>query len=452
MRRENAADPDNADAGREPSEGAVHRALGWLDTGLTRLGLHGPFSRDLLLGVFVSLVSVVLLSWLVSLAAAEGTPFTPAAVVVLGALACAQSLVLCVRRRAPLVCLAAVVATQVGIIALLPSDASFQGLAPLIAAYTCGTLLSLRKLSWALVTVVAVQGVFGWVFALPPFTALSPPAQVPDVALAAASGALSAALNFVVLGFVGNHVALRRRMERLERLRVIEAHKERTNAAIRGERTRMARELHDIAAHHLSGMVVQAGAAEKLAARGDPAVAETVGWIRVQGREALGNLRMVAGALRDSGEHRAGADGSAAGGPVADGAPVPGLAMLDRLVAGERALGSEVALEYTGSAHQLPPAADVMFYRVAQEALANARDHAWGSRVRVVLEYRESEVELAVDNGPGAERKEAEQSTEEPRGMGLLGMKERADLIGATLEAGPTNPAGWRVRLTLPCR
>ncbi len=193
-------------------------------------------------------------------------------------------------------------------------------------------------------------------------------------------------------------------------------------------------------------MVVQAGAAEKLADRDAPALAPTLGWIRRQGKETLENLRMVVGALRDPGEFPGGGRGEVAG---ESDAPVPGMAVLDRLVETERELGVEVVLERTGPDLELPPVADVMFYRVAQEALANARDHAWGAPVRVELARGEREVELRVDNDPGVEREERAKAS---RGLGLIGMRERADLVGATLETGTTETGGWSVRLVLPLR
>ncbi|MBB4929505.1 signal transduction histidine kinase [Lipingzhangella halophila] len=446
MTRADSAGPEDANAGwgHESSGGPSTRLLLPLDTGLTRLGIRGPFRRDLALGVFVALVSLGILVSLQTVAWSVGMEFAPTSLAVLAVLTCAQSLVLCVRRSRPLLCLSAVVAAQVGILALLPADVAFQGLASFFAAYTCGAVLSLRRLLWVMAAVVALLGVCGVVFALPPFTALSPPVEVGDPLIAGIGRALSAVFSYGVVGFIGSDVATRRRFARLERLREAEAQRERTNSAIRAERTRMARELHDIAAHHLSGMVVQAGAAEQLIGRDDRAAAEMTAWVRSQGKETLDSLRMVVGTLREPGEHPPGTSEADEG--EAEGAPVPGIAVLDRLVAGERALGSEVTLERTGGAYDLPPVADVTFYRVAQEALANARDHAWGARVRVELDYRESEVVLQVENEPGVERAE---SPADSRGMGLAGMKERAELIGAVLEAGLTDSGGWRVRLTL---
>lgn len=175
MRRENPAGPEGAEGERNPFAGPVPRLLERFDAGLTRVGLRGPFSRDLLLGVFVALVSASLFYSVVVLARAEGTPLAPTEAAVLAALVVAQSMALCVRRRNPLLCLSLVVAAQVGIIALLPADTAFQSLASFFVAYTCGTVLTLRRLTWVLVAVALVLGAFGAVFALPPFVPSAPP-------------------------------------------------------------------------------------------------------------------------------------------------------------------------------------------------------------------------------------------------------------------------------------
>ncbi|MBB4929507.1 signal transduction histidine kinase [Lipingzhangella halophila] len=437
---------EDSETGRahEPSRAPTACPVALLTAGLTRLGLSGPVSRDILLAVLATLVSVSTLVVLNLVARAEGAEFAPATMTALTVLTCAQSLVLCVRRRSPLLCLSIVVLTQVAVLALLPADVAFQGVAPFIAAYTCATILAPRRLVWVLLAATVVHTAGGLAFASFPL-ASGTPLLAHDFLGIAAAQALSAVFSYGVVGFIGSDVATRRRFARLERLREAEAQRERTNSAIRAERTRMARELHDIAAHHLSGMVVQAGAAEQLIGRDDRAAAEMTAWVRSQGKETLDSLRMVVGTLREPGEHPPGTSEADEG--EAEGAPVPGIAVLDRLVAGERALGSEVTLERTGGAYDLPPVADVTFYRVAQEALANARDHAWGARVRVELDYRESEVVLQVENEPGVERAE---SPADSRGMGLVGMRERAYLIGAVLETGPTDSGGWHIRLTLP--
>jgi signal transduction histidine kinase len=125
---------------------------------------------------------------------------------------------------------------------------------------------------------------------------------------------------------------------------------------------------------------------------------------------------------------------------------VPGLSVLDRLVQTARELGTPVDLVRDGEPRDLPPIADISFYRVTQEALSNVRDHAPGAPARVVLRYRDSEVSLEVVN----EARPAPDRPRAGRGFGLAGMRERAQLIGATFEAGPTPSGGWQVSLSLP--
>ncbi|MDA8371103.1 MAG: histidine kinase [Nocardiopsaceae bacterium] len=442
-----------AGKGNGPSGAPTARLLALIDTVLDRLGLCGPFARDCLLAVLTALVSLCML-WVILdvVARAEGTTFAPAAAASLAVLTGAQSLVLCVRRRNPLLCLSAVVSTQVAIIAFLPTDSSFQGLAPFIAGYTCGSRLHPRRLPWVLAAATVCHTIGGLLLSSAPFIPSPPPATVDDPLLAGTGLAGTAVLSYVAAALVGNYVATRRDLIHMVQLRAteaIEAQRERANGAIRAERTRMARELHDIAAHHLSGMVIQAAAAERLVGRDEQAAREAVAWIRSQGKETLRDLRLVVNALRGPGEHAHAMGGALHhnGESQMDGAPVPGIAVLDRLVADERALGASIDLVRSGKPYDLPPVADVTFYRVAQEALSNAREHALGAQVDVALHHGESEVVLQVENRPGAER---ERAGHDLRGVGLIGMRERAQLIGAVLDAGPSESGGWRVRLTLP--
>jgi len=431
------------------------RAVERLDTALDRLGLRTPAARDRALAVLMVLVSSGMLWAFVRLLAEEdGIRLPPTATALLGVLVYTQSLALCVRRSRPVLCLAVMALTHLGTVALLPPHVTAQSLAPFIAAYTCGTLLPPRRLLRCITAVVVLLGLSGAAVAgTLPGVLLDPEAA--GVArhwtlqehLLLVGGQLIVALAvYAGPALVGAHVATRRRYTGLVRLRAAEAverQRERAAGAVMAERARMARELHDIAAHHLSGMVVQAGAAERLIGRDDPAAREATAWIRSQGRETLDSLRLVVGALRDPGE------GPAGDGPPDSGAPVPGAAALDRLVRTERELGADVELVREGDPYDLPPIADVTVYRVAREALSNARDHAPGAPVRILLRYGASRVALRVDNGPGRGRGGGPQS-DAPRGMGLIGMAERAQLVGAELEAGPLPGGGWRVVLDLP--
>jgi len=157
----------------------------------------------------------------------------------------------------------------------------------------------------------------------------------------------------------------------------------------------------------------------------------------VQGRETLDALRSIVGILRQT------SDGDADGGEAGT-APVPGLADLPGLVAAARASGTEVEERASGDLPVLAPLADVTAYRTVQESLANARRHAPGSAVTLTLDARPARLALEVENPlPAAAPATAP-------GYGLVGMRERAALVGGRLEAGPTASGTWRVRLELP--
>ncbi len=418
--------PTEADA----PYGWPDRLAAWADAQLTRMGLISRFGRDCALAVVLCLVTTGLLLLLFAdPAQTQGLtlePFQVSATIVLSAV---QSLLLCVRRVHPVLCLWLVALPQVAMFAVLPAGAAVRGLAPAIAGYGCGALLPARRA----VRVVAAVALFESA-GLVVVSFLPGQSAAPLVAGQLVSGVLT----YAASALFGAYIATRRQNAGLERLRAadaIETQRARADAAIGLERSRMARELHDIAAHHLSGMVVQAAVVERLIDRDPQAAKEAAAWIRAQGRETLHNLRLVVGALRGPG-----------GDDLDEGAPVPGLAVLDRLVRTARELGTPVELVRDGEPMELPPIADVTFYRVVQEALANVREHAPGAPARIILRYGTADASLEIENAarPAPDRPRVN------RGFGLAGMQERAQLIGAKLDAGPTPSGGWRVSLRLP--
>ncbi|OUD95166.1 Sensor histidine kinase LiaS [Clavibacter michiganensis subsp. michiganensis] len=260
-----------------------------------------------------------------------------------------------------------------------------------------------------------------------------------DTVIAAASILVSGLLIAAAGAAVGSWVALRRRHDRDVLARAAESLEHQatlSRAAVAAERTRMARELHDVAAHHLTALVVQAGAAERLVDLDPERAKDSLRGIRRQGRETLDALRSIVGILRQ------GSDGE--GGGEAGTAPVPGLADLPGLVAAARTSGTEVQERTTGEAPALAPLADVTAYRTVQESLANARRHAPGSAVTLTTASGPARIALTIENAlPAAAPATAP-------GYGLVGMRERAALVGGRLEAGPTGSGTWRVRLELP--
>lgn len=397
------------------------------DALLTRLGVTGVLARDTLLAGVV----VVLMLGLFALAFSDATLTAELGVPDRGALVavvCVQAALLALRRSRPVLCLALVLACQLVVVAMLPAAATVRGLPPMIAAYTVGTLLPARR---ALVVTGAAAAVEVVVSLLLAADAPAAPG-LPSLLL---GYGLDAVISYPVPALVGLSVVTRRQYLDLLRVRAdeaVRAQEATARAAVVAERSRMARELHDVAAHHLSGMVVQAAAVERLVDR-DPAAARAgAAWLRTQGKATLDDLRAVVGVLREGAE-----DGTA---------PVPGLGDLDALVGTARDLGADVTLTRAGPDVPLGPLADAALYRVAQQALANARQHAPGAPAAVALRTDDATVTLTVTNAAAPAPRET--STRE--GVGLIGMRERAALVGATLDAGPTPDGGWSVRVVLP--
>ena len=215
--------------------------------------------------------------------------------------------------------------------------------------------------------------------------------------------------------------------------RAIQAEVGAAEAALRAvveERTRIARELHDIVAHAVTSMVVQAGAAEQ--ADGDRAFVDgALASIRRTGSDALTEMRRLVTMLREDDD--------------APLAPQPRLAALPSLVEASAVHGLRTRMEVAGEARELPAGLDLTVYRIVQEALTNVRRHAGASECVVRLHYEPDEIRLeVVDDGEGGPADPVSV------GHGLTGMRERVGLYGGRLEAGPEPERGFAVRAALP--
>jgi signal transduction histidine kinase len=208
---------------------------------------------------------------------------------------------------------------------------------------------------------------------------------------------------------------------------------ERARRALLEERARIARELHDVVAHHMSVIAIQAEAAPYRVPDPPEELASSFATIRASATEGLRELRRVLGVLR--------ADGAAG-----DPAPQPDLGRLDELVAGVAAAGLAVTTTVTGDPRPLPPGVELSAYRIVQEALSNVLRHASGSDVRVEIVYRPAELELRVRNGPPP----VPPAPSPGAGHGLPGMRERAAMLGGELAAGPDPDGGYAVAAVLP--
>ena len=209
---------------------------------------------------------------------------------------------------------------------------------------------------------------------------------------------------------------------------------EQTRRAVADEQARIARELHDVIAHSVSVIVVQAAAADEVFETRPDQARAALRSIESAGREALRELRLLLGAVRP-------------GEPGGPAAPQPGLSGLDELVEPLRGVGLAVALRREGAVRPLPAGVDLSAYRIVQEALTNTLRHGRATRAEVTVRYGADSVELDVrDDGLAAVRR----ATGAPRGAGLVGMRERASMLGGTLEAGPLAEGGYRVHAHLP--
>ena len=244
-------------------------------------------------------------------------------------------------------------------------------------------------------------------------------------------------LFFVAAWLIGDYLRTRRayvaqleeRAARLER----ERDQDRRLAADE-ERTRIARELHDVVAHDVSVIAIQAGAARAVQASKPEAAAQALGLIETTARETLIELNRLLGVLRGG------------NGATPDRSPQPGIAQLAGLVEELRAAGLEVDARVEGQAEPLPPALDLSAYRILQEATTNVLKHARARRVDIRVRYSETMLALDIrDDGAGNGDDTASSS-----GHGLIGMRERVALFGGKLHTGRNRAGGFSVHARLP--
>jgi signal transduction histidine kinase len=244
---------------------------------------------------------------------------------------------------------------------------------------------------------------------------------------------------FAIAWVLGDNIRTRRaylaeleaRAARLEREREEQAER----AAIE-ERTRIARELHDVIAHNVSVMVVQASAGEEVFDTDPGKARESLSAVASTGRAALAELRRLLGVIRAEGDAERGAAYT----------PQPGIEYLDDLVRQMRETGLAVELSVLGDPRELPEGVGLCAYRIVQEALTNTLKHADASHAEVSVRYVADALELrVVDDGRAAVAVNGDTA-----GHGLIGMRERVALFGGEMSAGPRPERGFEVSARLP--
>lgn len=356
----------------------------------------------------------------------------------------AEGLALVLWRSRPLVCQALVWSAEVATSLLLPAGYVASGYGQLVVSFSMGMRFPLRRTAAALTALsLAYSAVDNW---------RDPPNQW-ELAMTRVLVNLAACL-LPMLG--GAALASSRRYEHSRQELLRREHGRQLEVALIQERRRLAGELHDVAAHHLAGIVVQAAALERLIDRDPRTARDAAQQLRRQAKETLSGLRSVVGLLRSDEEVEE---------------STPGLRDLPELVASTRALGVDIDLFDDGllgdepgdattrstssgapsrdTAARIPvlsQRADTAVFRVAQQAISNALQHAPGAPITVEVRRLETALELTVLNGP------AHRPSTDPGGggTGLTVMRERADAVGGSLHAGPVEGGGWRVRLVLP--
>ena len=294
----------------------------------------------------------------------------------------------------------------------------------LLSIYTAAAILPQRR-ARLLLAVAVVMGILGATVSPGPTDA-----GVPALLVSA--------------WLLGNYVGSRRnytaeleaKNRQLEQARV-----ELAERAVTDERLRIARELHDVVAHTMSVVAVQAGTGRMVADDDPDAARQALATIEITARSALGEMRRMLGILRGSDRAEPGTL-----------TPAPGLGDLDALVADVVRSGVTVEVRVEGGRTDVPPGVDLTAYRIVQEALTNVIKHAGRVRATVVVRYTDDSVTVEVDDEGGPDSQAAPEALAAPAatGQGLVGMRERVAMYHGDLEVGPGPLGGFHVAARLP--
>ncbi|HET6856858.1 MAG TPA: sensor histidine kinase [Streptomyces sp.] len=310
---------------------------------------------------------------------------------------------------------------------------------------------------WAMIVIVytiAASDGPRWASRLALFSGLSAatlaqlrwPADKDDTIVPAIFFAVVLTLPFALAWVLGDSMRTRRAYfaELEERAARLEKEREaQSKVAVAAERARIARELHDVVAHNVSVMVVQADGAAYVMDASPAQAKQALETISTTGRQALAEMRRLLGVLRTGEQRESG-----------EYVPQPDVEQIEDLVEQVRSAGLTVDFKVEGTSRPLPSGVELTAYRIVQEALTNARKHGGpdvGASVRLV--YFDDGLGLLVeDDGRGASHELYEDGGADGRGHGLIGMRERVGMVGGTLDAGPRPGGGFRISALLPLK
>ncbi|GLY26670.1 two-component sensor histidine kinase [Kineosporia sp. NBRC 101731] len=356
----------------------------------------------------------------------------------------AVGLPLCLRRRHPLPVLLVVSVAFIGMQSRAIIESTMSSIALFCTLYTAGAWGRDRRLTNAARTIVVVV-MFCWLAYAISATAWAEgeghegEGPIPAHLATVLYSTLYNVLFFAGAWYFGDASWRQERQREQLHERTLELARERDESARRAvlaERVRIARELHDVVAHHVSLMGVQAGAARRVLDRDPELTRRTLGVIEESGRSAVEEMRRLLVVLRDTDEKPMGDDTP----------PPPGVDGLPHLLENAASPGLATHFTVVGTPVPLTVAVSVSVYRIVQEALTNALKHAGASRIDARLRYLAEAVEVeVVDNGRGVGLVGSQGS-----GLGQVGMRERVEVHGGTLDLGRRPEGGYRVRARLP--
>jgi signal transduction histidine kinase len=325
---------------------------------------------------------------------------------------------LVIRRRFPLVSLFLMLA----MLSTIPIPLVLVGLAALIAAYSAVVYSPYHRLALCALPLVVIELLSRrYLLLLPGDRPLTFLLFVPLL---------------IAFTFYGSEIRRQTSTDVAARKRTREEmQKEAIRLAVEGERSRIARELHDVVTHNVSVMVVMAGAARKTLDKSPAQATQALLEVEAAGRSAMAELRQVMGLLTESAleQHQL--------------APQPGLDQLGSLVSRIRATGMPIAYRVLGEPRVLPPGLDLTAYRVVQEALTNTVKHASGASVDIEVDYKPARLSLDIADSGGIPGQTAAVGG---NGRGLIGLRERVAVHGGTVRAGPRARGGYRVQVQIP--